>query len=85
MVLGLAADDVTNDWIDPKALGVARETRPMELELQPPVEMEPQRPLLGFTHWIPSSEGVSGANSLILRKHSATCQRESRIHLGNPG
>jgi hypothetical protein len=39
--------------------GVTRDTRPMELELQPAVEMEPQRPLLGFTHWIPSPEGVS--------------------------
>ncbi len=60
MVLGLAADDVTNDRIDPKALGVARDARPMELELQPAIEMEPQRPLLGFTYGIPSLEGVSG-------------------------
>ncbi len=116
MVLGLAADDVTNDRIDSEALsvvgvlvaskttidrlteetreavarvfatarigehpgrlsrepealvelsvgqqpGVARDARPMELELQPAIEMEPHRPPFGFTHWIPSSEGVSG-------------------------
>jgi hypothetical protein len=60
MVLGVAADDVTSHRIHPKAPGVARDTRPMELELQPTVEMEPQRSLFGFTHWIPSSEGVSG-------------------------
>jgi hypothetical protein len=48
--------------------------------------MEPQRPLSGFTHWIPSPEDVSGgANRLILRKHSAVRQRKSRIHLRNPG
>ncbi len=114
-VLGLAADDVTNDGIDPKALGVvgvrvsrettvdrlaqetrepvggilaaagigehptglsrepedlvelsvgqepcvARNARAMELELQPAVELEPERPLSRFTHWIPPPEGVS--------------------------
>ncbi len=50
--------------------GVARDARPMELELQPAIELEPQRPLLGFTHWIPSSEGVSGGLMLSQHKNS---------------
>jgi hypothetical protein len=116
MVLGLAADDVTNDRVDPKALGVvgvlvssettvdrlteetreavarvfatarigehpgrlsrepedlvelsvgqepcvARDARAMELELQPAVELEPERPLSRFTHWIPPAGRCPG-------------------------
>ncbi len=39
---------------------VARNASAMELELQPAVELEPERPLSRFTHWIPPPEGVSG-------------------------
>jgi hypothetical protein len=60
MVLGPAAYDVTNNRIDPTARGVARDVRTMELELQPAVEMEPQRPLSCFTHWITPTKAVSG-------------------------